>query len=170
MHMKTFCLYDMLITFLFFSFFDHYTLCFWLANNHTQIHSIWKTIDKYHFLHLYIHEWFDLEVRVMSSFCIFNTNWYIAPLWVPLHHYSQVVYGELHSTEGWVTKHISDHSGFHYRQFLLKCLSQQAEKLSEQLLLNYRNIVQKEMYLITDLIKSYPGHEALWYHRYDTFI
>lgn len=106
----------------------------------------------------------------MSSICIFNTNWYIAPLWVPLHHYSQVVYGELHSTEGWVTKHISDHSGFHYRQFLLKCLSQQAEKLSEQFLLNYRNIVQKEMYLITDLIKSYPGHEALWYHRYDTFI
>lgn len=106
----------------------------------------------------------------MSSICIFNTNLYIAPLWVPLHHYSQVVYGELHSTEGWVTKHISDHSGFHYRQFLLKCLSQQAEKLSEQFLLNYRNIVQKEMYLITDLIKSYPGHEALWYHRYDTFI
>lgn len=106
----------------------------------------------------------------MSSICIFNTNWYIAPLWVPLHRYSQVVYGELHSTEGWVTKHISDHSGFHYRQFLLKCLSQQAEKLSEQFLLNYRNIVQKEMYLITDLIKSYPGHEALWYHRYDTFI
>lgn len=105
-----------------------------------------------------------------SSIYIFNTNWCIAPSWVPLHHYSQVVYGELHSTEGWVTKHISDHSGFHYRQFLLRCLSQQAETLSEQFLLNYRNIVQKEMYLITDLIKSYPGHEALWYHRYSTFM
>lgn len=97
-----------------------------------------------------------------------NYNAWSHRIWVLQHCFNcslQVVYGELHSTEGWVTKHISDHSGFHYRQFLLKCLSQQAEKLSEQFLLNYRNIVQKEMYLITDLIKSYPGHEALWYHR-----
>nr|XP_022329534.1 protein prenyltransferase alpha subunit repeat-containing protein 1-like isoform X2 [Crassostrea virginica] len=97
-----------------------------------------------------------------------NYNAWSHRLWVLQQCFNcslQVVCGELHSTEGWVKRHISDHSGFHYRQFLLKCLSQQAEKLSEQYLLNYRNLVQKELYLVTDLIKSYPGHEALWYHR-----
>ncbi|XP_062595154.1 protein prenyltransferase alpha subunit repeat-containing protein 1-B-like isoform X1 [Saccostrea cucullata] len=97
-----------------------------------------------------------------------NYNAWSHAIWVLQHCLNcslQVVCGELHSTEDWIKKHVSDHSGLHYRQFLLKCLSQQAEKLSEQYLLNYRNTIQKEMHLISDLIKCYPGHEALWYHR-----
>lgn len=141
-----------------------YSFLFW------SLHYSWKYKEMI-FSPVTIHK-FTAFVKSWTSLILISTFMcdLICVIWVPLHHYSQVVYGELHSTEGWVTKHISDHSGFHYRQFLLRCLSQQAETLSEQFLLNFRNIVQKEMYLITDLIKSYPGHEALWYHRYSTFM
>ncbi|KAJ8304137.1 hypothetical protein KUTeg_017720 [Tegillarca granosa] len=40
-----------------------------------------------------------------------------------------------------------------------------ADNLKEQLSISYRNLIQKELQLIIDLIKRYHGHEALWYHR-----
>lgn len=77
----------------------------------------------------------------------------------------QVLFGELHTTESWVSKHISDHSGFHYRQFLLTSLQKQSIDLKEQFSVCYKHLIQKELATTTDLIKCYEGHEALWYHR-----
>ncbi|XP_026862084.2 protein prenyltransferase alpha subunit repeat-containing protein 1 isoform X2 [Electrophorus electricus] len=54
-----------------------------------------------------------------------NYNAWSHRIWV-LQHMSQgsvkVLHDELSSTRLWVSMHVSDHSGFHYRQFLLKAL------------------------------------------------
>lgn len=78
----------------------------------------------------------------------------------------QVLVGELHRTEGWVSQHVSDTCGYHYRQFLLSTLCRQREALSEQLSLQYTDLLEKEQGYIVDLIATFPGHEAMWYHRY----
>jgi hypothetical protein len=61
---------------------------------------------------------------------------------------------------------ISDHSGFHYRQFLLTSLQKQSSDLKEQFSVCYKNLILKELTMITDLIRSFEAHEALWYHRF----
>lgn len=86
--------------------------------------------------------------------------------------------------------HVSDHSGFHYRQFLLKSLIRQAVKDSyvleqnplrsepallhpkdeeaaspEEPRINIPRLLEEEVEFSTDLIDSYPGHETLWCHR-----
>lgn len=82
--------------------------------------------------------------------------------------------------------HVSDHSGFHYRQHLLKALARELSQAGERDLHptqqpngestagasddNHRNDVipqlfHQEMEFCTDLIESYPGHETLWCHR-----
>lgn len=87
--------------------------------------------------------------------------------------------------------HVSDHSGFHYRQFLLKSLTSQTVKdssvleqnslISEPALflpqdeaaaaspeeprINIPHLLEEEVEFTTDLIDSYPGHETLWCHR-----
>ncbi|KAK3606300.1 hypothetical protein CHS0354_037978 [Potamilus streckersoni] len=89
-------------------------------------------------------------------------------IWVIQHCHNfciQLLLGELQKTEGWVSKHVSDHSGFHYRQFLLSTLQRQAECLHNQFKLLYQNLLLKEHQFIVDLIHTYPGHEALWSHR-----
>lgn len=48
---------------------------------------------------------------VTSPSCCSFTNGYLSP---------QVFHDELSSTRLWVSMHVSDHSGFHYRQYLLK--------------------------------------------------
>lgn len=114
----------------------------------------------------------------------------------------------------WVSMHVSDHSGFHYRQFLLKELIAEviqtpactatttttttsssqhqsstvpsssphqhssnqangelpgAEAVGEEdRQINFATVLQlfhEEMELCSDLIQSFPGHEALWSHR-----
>ncbi|KAM4049471.1 protein prenyltransferase alpha subunit repeat-containing protein 1 [Anomaloglossus baeobatrachus] len=84
---------------------------------------------------------------------------------------------ELSSTKHWVSMHVSDHSGFHYRQFLLKSLLFRAqmdcENLSSVSLPREEEAprkdlplwIEEELELSRDLIESYPGHEALWCHR-----
>ncbi|XP_067134275.1 protein prenyltransferase alpha subunit repeat-containing protein 1 [Centruroides vittatus] len=96
---------------------------------------------------------------------------------------------ELKNTESWVCNHISDHSGFHYRQFLITtCLKEtgnhQSSSLSKSQESTSENVqdkgsdkhglvvtnetwllLQQELVLNSDLIISYPGHEALWCHR-----
>ncbi|KAI8774662.1 protein prenyltransferase alpha subunit repeat-containing protein 1 [Biomphalaria glabrata] len=76
----------------------------------------------------------------------------------------QVLLSEMKETEAWNSTHISDHSGFHYRQFLLTELHKRQEKLS-LLSISPGQLVHREMAYVCDLIRSYPGHEALWYHR-----
>ena len=87
----------------------------------------------------------------------------------------------------WVSMHVSDHSGFHYRQFLLKALVQELsqspgspppspdpqangeggatplEGLSW--VAGAPQLFQQEMELCSNLIQAYPGHETLWSHR-----
>ncbi|XP_060076736.1 protein prenyltransferase alpha subunit repeat-containing protein 1-like [Ylistrum balloti] len=97
-----------------------------------------------------------------------NYNAWSHRSWVVQNCYNctiQVLVGELHATEAWVRRHISDHSGFHYRQYLLTNIHKQADTLKEQFSLNYRNLIHKEMQIVVDLLKSYTDHEALWYHR-----
>jgi len=58
-----------------------------------------------------------------------------------------------------IALHVSDHSGFHYQQFLLNCLwaLHGDEKFVSRL--------RSELQLTQQLIQLYPGHEAVWYHR-----
>ena len=77
----------------------------------------------------------------------------------------QVLLSEFQSTESWMSKHISDFSGFHYRQFLLTTLGNQSENLKEQFSIHYTSLVQKEYQTIVDQVTTFPGHEALWEHR-----
>ncbi|KAH3741506.1 protein prenyltransferase alpha subunit repeat-containing protein 1-A-like [Dreissena polymorpha] len=89
-------------------------------------------------------------------------------IWLIQHAYncsSQALVGELHRTEGWVSAHISDTCGYHYRQFLLSSLCRQRESLSQQLSLQYTDLLEKEQGYIVDLIGTFPGHEAMWCHR-----
>ncbi|XP_036383094.1 protein prenyltransferase alpha subunit repeat-containing protein 1 [Megalops cyprinoides] len=110
----------------------------------------------------------------------------------------KILHDELSSMKLWVSMHVSDHSGFHYRQFLLKSLvgelSQAAERASarpphpspdphyahrangegaaggdERQRSAVSELFEEEMELCTDLIESYPGHETLWCHRRHAF-
>ncbi|XP_028658169.1 protein prenyltransferase alpha subunit repeat-containing protein 1 [Erpetoichthys calabaricus] len=102
---------------------------------------------------------------------------------------SKIIYDELCSSKYWVSMHISDHSGFHYRQFLFKSLIRRSnfildktvsapslptdhcaslpkeESSSEIQTWSLQGLFDEELDLCNDLIESYPGHEALWCHR-----
>ena len=71
----------------------------------------------------------------------------------------QAIESELEQMNQFVSLHVSDHSGFHYQQFLLNCLqaSLDDERFSSRL--------KSKLQLTQELIKLYPGHEAIWYHR-----
>jgi len=71
----------------------------------------------------------------------------------------QMVELELEQMHQFISLHVSDHSGFHYQQFLLNCL--QASLGDERFL----SRLKSELQLTQELIKLYPGHEAIWYHR-----
>jgi len=71
----------------------------------------------------------------------------------------QMVEFELEQMRQFVSLHVSDHSGFHYQQFLLNCL--QTLHGDEQFLPRLKS----ELQLTLELIQLYPGHEAIWYHR-----
>lgn len=131
-----------------------------------------------------------------------NYNAWSHRIWV-LQHLAklntEILLDELSSTKHWVSMHVSDHSGFHYRQFLLKSLigrtvsdctlqmhnqmaNQQAPSLPkdeendeteatcvEEKRPDHPLILKEEVELCTDLINSYPGHETLWCHRRHVF-
>lgn len=102
----------------------------------------------------------------------------------------KILLDELSSTKHWASMHVSDHSGFHYRQFLLKSLISQttidsavpqhnslksepkdeaAAASSEEPSVNLPQLLEEEVEFCTDLIDSYPGHETLWCHRRHVF-
>lgn len=111
-------------------------------------------------------------------------------MWVIKHclNYSFVVLlSELSWSKSWIQQHISDHSCFQYRQYLLqemsicqklRCpcttmletdsssdsvnLSLHSNGCSQHLIENH---LISELALISKLIECYPGHETLWYHR-----
>ncbi|XP_078617354.1 protein prenyltransferase alpha subunit repeat-containing protein 1-like [Branchiostoma floridae x Branchiostoma japonicum] len=78
-------------------------------------------------------------------------------------HY-KILMRELSDTRHWISRHISDHSGLQYRQFLITQLGthfRSADTLQDEFL----PLLTAEFELLTDLITAFPGHEALWYHR-----
>ncbi|XP_041041920.1 protein prenyltransferase alpha subunit repeat-containing protein 1 isoform X2 [Carcharodon carcharias] len=128
-----------------------------------------------------------------------NYNAWSHRIWI-LQHVAKcnlkILLDELSNTKYWVSTHVSDHSGFHYRQFLLKsvagnsrsaavanagmfvrkssnkdhCASLPTHMKEEGASVETHTIdvplmIEEEMELCTDLIESYPGHEALWSHR-----
>ncbi|KFP38858.1 Protein prenyltransferase alpha subunit repeat-containing protein 1, partial [Chlamydotis macqueenii] len=129
-----------------------------------------------------------------------NYNAWSHRIWV-LQHLGKltvkVLLDELSSTKYWVSVHVSDHSGFHYRQFLLKSLigrtvtdnnvlvqnqmvneqnpSLQKEEESagaeavcaEEQSVDLPRRIEEELELCTELIDTYPGHETLWCHSSD---
>ncbi|NXJ43161.1 PTAR1 protein, partial [Ciconia maguari] len=129
-----------------------------------------------------------------------NYNAWSHRIWV-LQHLGKltvkVLLDELSSTKYWVSMHVSDHSGFHYRQFLLKSLigrtvtdnnvlvrnqmvneqnpSLQKEEESagaeaacaEEQSVDLPCRLEEELELCTELIDTYPGHETLWCHSND---
>ncbi|NWY95347.1 PTAR1 protein, partial [Loxia curvirostra] len=126
-----------------------------------------------------------------------NYNAWSHRIWV-LQHLAKltvkVLLDELSSTKYWVSMHVSDHSGFHYRQFLLSSLirrtvtdknilvqkqvvneqnpSLQKEEESagteaacaEEQSVDLPGRLDEEMELCSELIDNYPGHETLWCH------
>lgn len=96
------------------------------------------------------------------------------------------------ASEVWLSSHVSDYSGMQYRQFLLDCLLDLKNSVSEDIVDTARQSIQKllscsrsensidtmqsalikslglvasELLLNTDLILRFAGHEALWCHR-----
>ncbi|NWU36475.1 PTAR1 protein, partial [Hylia prasina] len=126
-----------------------------------------------------------------------NYNAWSHRIWV-LQHLAKltvkVLLDELSSTKYWVSMHVSDHSGFHYRQFLLSSLirrtvtdnnilvqnqmvneqnpSLQKEEenagteaaCAEEQSVDLPRCLDEEMELCSELIDNYPGHETLWCH------
>ncbi|KFO88216.1 Protein prenyltransferase alpha subunit repeat-containing protein 1, partial [Buceros rhinoceros silvestris] len=129
-----------------------------------------------------------------------NYNAWSHRIWV-LQHLGKltvkVLLDELSSTKYWVSMHVSDHSGFHYRQFLLKSLIGrtvtdnhvvvQNQMLNEQNPSLHKEVgiagaeaacveeqsmdlprhLEEELELCAELIETYPGHETLWCHSTD---
>ncbi|KAM7025110.1 protein prenyltransferase alpha subunit repeat-containing protein 1 isoform 1-T1 [Acridotheres tristis] len=127
-----------------------------------------------------------------------NYNAWSHRIWV-LQHLAKltvkVLLDELSSTKCWVSMHVSDHSGFHYRQFLLNSLIHRTvtdnNTLVQNQMVNEQNPslrkeeesaeteatcaeeqsvdlprrLDEEMELCSELIDNYPGHETLWCHR-----
>ncbi|NXF09382.1 PTAR1 protein, partial [Smithornis capensis] len=128
-----------------------------------------------------------------------NYNAWSHRIWV-LQHLAKltvkVLLDELSSTKYWVSMHVSDHSGFHYRQFLLnsligrtvtdilvqnKMVNEQTTDLqkeeesagteavcAEEQSVDLPRHLEEEMELCTELINNYPGHETLWCHSDET--
>ncbi|KFO13702.1 Protein prenyltransferase alpha subunit repeat-containing protein 1, partial [Balearica regulorum gibbericeps] len=128
-----------------------------------------------------------------------NYNAWSHRIWVLQHLGNltvKILLDELSSTKYWVSMHVSDHSGFHYRQFLLKSLIGRTVTDNNVLVLNQMvneqnpslqkeesagaeaacveeqsvdlpHCLEEELELCTELIDNYPGHETLWCHSRD---
>lgn len=126
-----------------------------------------------------------------------NYNAWSHRIWALQHmarDHLQVFLDELSSMRLWVSMHVSDHSGFHYRQFLLKALvtelckalesstttatdtsNQQSARLKgpgverstggQPAGVSVPQLLDLEVELCSELILSFPGHESLWCHR-----
>ncbi|XP_064619274.1 protein prenyltransferase alpha subunit repeat-containing protein 1-like [Lineus longissimus] len=92
-----------------------------------------------------------------------NYNAWSHRIWV-LQHVGkcdrQILLTELDQTKEWVSLNISDHSGFHYRQFVVRHLYPDHESDEVD-----KTILEVELDDTTDLLKRYPEHESVWCHR-----
>ncbi|XP_038159608.1 protein prenyltransferase alpha subunit repeat-containing protein 1 [Cyprinodon tularosa] len=161
--------------------------------------------ERTHLLNNHLDRLIHQEMKVCSdAACRYPSNYnaWSHRIWV-LQHMAKgdikVFHDELSSVHRWVSMHVSDHSGFHYRQFLLKelisdlsqssdstgttCCSAQhrsaspqangelslADSASADRLSAVLQLFHQEIELCTELIESFPGHEALWSHRRHVF-
>uniref|UniRef100_A0A3B4U050 Protein prenyltransferase alpha subunit repeat containing 1 n=1 Tax=Seriola dumerili TaxID=41447 RepID=A0A3B4U050_SERDU len=135
------------------------------------------------------------EMKVCSeAACRYPSNYnaWSHRIWVLQHMANgnvKVFHDELSSMRLWVSMHVSDHSGFHYRQFLLKELITDTDPSTSPLHHSHAQangelsgaeaageeerqpssttvlqLFHQEMELCSDLIQSFPGHETLWSH------
>lgn len=88
---------------------------------------------------------------------------------------------ELESSDSWTKFHLSDHSGWHHRKFLLDQFRKNLAKIEENMdtarkVLGdvsrtsspsqlYVNLLNEELRKNEDLIMSFNAHETLWYYR-----
>uniref|UniRef100_H3DNE0 Protein prenyltransferase alpha subunit repeat containing 1 n=1 Tax=Tetraodon nigroviridis TaxID=99883 RepID=H3DNE0_TETNG len=101
----------------------------------------------------------------------------------------KLLHDELSSTRPWVSMHVSDHSGFHYRQFLLQQLTAELSQAPppsarsgpaqpeatgswlgrRQRRRRWPPPLPPGAGAVLDLIRTFPGHETLWSHRRHIF-
>ncbi|GBN17251.1 Protein prenyltransferase alpha subunit repeat-containing protein 1 [Araneus ventricosus] len=103
-----------------------------------------------------------------------HRSWLIKEMCLNCH---KIVSEELTCMEQWVSTHVSDHCGFHYRQYLLSCYSGEDEGTvacplhvtddicSPKQTALFVPVLRQEMSLLCNLQAAYLGHETLWYHR-----
>lgn len=66
---------------------------------------------------------------------------------------------ELQEVKQWLWMHISDYCCFHYRQQLLKHLKKICSSTEME------EILLEESSMMDEILRRYPGHETVWYHR-----
>lgn len=116
-------------------------------------------------------------------------------IWCLSHTSPTLLQREWVSSEKWIERHVSEYSGFHYRQKLLsfllsyvqrssfdseniKLIIFRVDEVTDSFLHNVKNLeltIQSipltlkllihELSMNTDLIQCFIGHEALWCHR-----
>jgi protein prenyltransferase alpha subunit repeat containing protein 1 len=73
---------------------------------------------------------------------------------------------DLADTEVWLQSHISDYSGMHHRYYVIKYIG---DELCSLMPLpgqkSLTNILTADLAIVSSLILSFPGHQALWYYR-----
>ena len=91
---------------------------------------------------------------------------------------------ELSRSRYWVSGHVSDHSGFHYRQYLIEKLSrcqhqiplnrfpigdesviENSERAGDVLCGCHCALLHDELKFVSSLMELYREHESIWYHR-----
>lgn len=78
---------------------------------------------------------------------------------------------EYQSSQEWISFHVSEHSGLHYRSKILDFISMACERGNINLgfihpnLISVKDLYLKELKLNNDLLHVYPEHESLFYHR-----
>eukprot|EP00164_Ancoracysta_twista_P010002 GFYU01014954.1.p1 GENE.GFYU01014954.1~~GFYU01014954.1.p1 ORF type:complete len:390 (-),score=15.11 GFYU01014954.1:38-1186(-) len=65
---------------------------------------------------------------------------------------------ELQSMCQWIAMHVSDHAGFHHRQYVVLQMRSMGSVDLDQLL-------SSEWEFVRDIIARYPGHESPWHYR-----
>ncbi|CAA9996983.1 unnamed protein product, partial [Nesidiocoris tenuis] len=103
----------------------------------------------------------------------------------------QFLIRELNWSHAWIQKHVSDYSGFFYRQQVLSCLSEYLQVENDDFVFDWFSSVDKafnelcssqqicstvdaplplklifnELNLNSQMVGDFEAHEALWYHR-----
>uniref|UniRef100_A0AAV1VDH3 Uncharacterized protein n=1 Tax=Peronospora matthiolae TaxID=2874970 RepID=A0AAV1VDH3_9STRA len=72
---------------------------------------------------------------------------------------------ELERMEYWCRTHVSDHSGWNHRQHTLDQLVNQSQNARDESSSSKTMIFLAEFKFVSDVMASYPTHEALWCHR-----